>query len=72
MLNLDSFKKLSSDYKVQYLYEILYSEIKQNRRNFQVFIYNSDDEDLIEFYDVILHPEKRKLYIDKQNERMVD
>lgn len=73
MLKLEDFKGLTIENKSDYLYRILYSRVKNDKkreRNFLVFIYNAEDEDLVEFYDAILHPEKRRQYMDNQNKRI--
>lgn len=73
MLELEHFRKLKRENKSDYLHTILSSKFKNNekrKRNFLVFIYNAEDEDLVEFYDVILHPEKRSQYVDRQNEKI--
>lgn len=72
MLELKYFMKLKRENKSDYLHKILLPKFKNDekrKRNFLVFIYNAEDEDLVEFYDVILHPEKRSQYLDSQNEK---
>jgi len=73
MLKLEDFSGLTTEDKSDYLYRILHSRVEKNKkreRSFLVFIYNAEDEDLVEFYDVILHPEKRRHYMDNQNKRI--
>ena len=73
MLKTETFKKLTTENKSDYLYKMLYENVKNNKkikRSFLVFIYNANDEDLVDFYDVILHPEKRRQYMDKQNNKI--
>ena len=63
MLKVEAFKKLTTENKSDYLHEMFYDNVKDNkkvRNAFLIFIYNSDDEELVEFYDAIIHPEKRK------------
>lgn len=73
MLKLEDFKGLTTEDKSDYLYKILHSTVendKKRERSFLIFIYNAEDEDLVEFYDVILHPEKRRQYMDNQNKKI--
>lgn len=73
MLKLEDFKGLTIEDKSDYLYRILHSRVKNDKkreRNFLVFIYNAEDGDLVEFYDAILHPEKRHQYMDNQNKKI--
>ena len=73
MLKTEEFKCLSREQKSDYLFKMFYPEIKYDKdkkKNLQIFIYNADDEELLEFYDAFIHPEKRRLYIDKQNEQI--
>jgi hypothetical protein len=63
MLKVEAFKKLTTENKSDYLYEMFYDNVKDNkkvRKSFLIFIYNSNDEELVEFYDAVIHPEKRK------------
>ena len=73
MLKVEAFKKLTTENKSDYLHEMFYDNVKDNkkvRKAFLIFIYNSDDEELVEFYDAIIHPEKRKWYMDRQNTKI--
>lgn len=73
MLEIEGFSQLTTENKSDYLFQIMYDKVKddkQRKRSFLVFIENAEDEDLIEFYDVILHPEKRRPYIDKLNNQI--
>ena len=73
MLKIEEFSKLITENKSDYLFQIMYDKVKddkQKKRSFLVFIENAKDEDLTEFYDVILHPEKHRLYIDKLNNQI--
>lgn len=75
MLKTEAFKRLTIENKADYLHQMFYDNVKDNKKikkAFLFFIYNSEDEDLVEFYDAIIHPEKRKWYMDKQNEKIKD
>ncbi len=73
MLTVEKFSLLTKERKRSYLSKAFYPTIRNNRKkvqNFQIFIENADDEELVEFYDVIIHPEKRSQYIDKKNKQI--
>ena len=73
MLKTEAFKRLTIENKADYLHQMFYDNVKDNKKikkAFLFFIYNSEDEDLVEFYDAIIHPEKRKWYMDRQNTKI--
>lgn len=73
MLTVEKFSWLTRESKRSYLSKVFYPTIRNNRKkvkNFEIFIENADNEELVEFYDVIIHPEKRSQYIDNQNKKI--
>ena len=73
MLTVEKFGWLTKERKRSYLSKAFYPTIINNRKkvqNFEIFIENANDEELVEFYDIIIHPEKRFQYIDNQNKKI--
>lgn len=73
MLMTEEFRGFKRETKSDYLFNMLYPQIKDDnkkKKSFLVFIYNAEDEDLVEFYDAIIHPEKRRQYMDNQNNKI--
>ena len=69
MLTVDSFNRLELDNKIHYLSSILHPIVKYDEeweKNLEIFLFGSLDKDLVEFYEVLLNPEKIDLYIERK------
>jgi hypothetical protein len=69
MLTLQEFINLDLDNKIHYLSGILHPIVKDDKdweKNLEIFLFGSSDKDLVEFYEILLDPEKTNSYIDKR------
>ena len=73
MLNSDIFKNLDIEEKKDYLFTIIYPLVRNKeewRKYLEVFLFGSSDKDLIEFYEILLNPEKLNSYIHTKWEKL--
>lgn len=69
MLSIDSFNRLELDDKIHYLWNVLHHIVKHDEeweKNLEIFLFGSSDKDLVEFYEVLLNPEKADSYIERK------
>ena len=69
MLTLQEFINLDLDNKIHYLYSILHPIVKYEKdweKNLEIFLFGSSDKDLVEFYEILLNPEKTNSYIERK------
>ena len=69
MLTINSFNKLELDEKIHYLSSILHPIVKYDEeweKNLEIFLFGSSDKDLVEFYEILLNPEKTDPYIERK------
>ena len=73
MFTVEEFRNLPRNMKRNYLYKIVSPYLDNNeekKTDFEMFIFNVDDGELVDFYDVIIHPEKRSQYMSNQNKKI--
>jgi len=73
MLSWEEFKTLTSENKRLLLETYLLPIIKDQPNGtwfLETFLFWSTEEELCEFYEVILHPEKKEEYISKQGDKI--
>ena len=71
-MNLERFSNLNRDNKIHYLSQIFLPIIEkgEDMKSLEIFLFWSSDDELIEFYEAILNPEKVAWYIKKQWENL--
>lgn len=73
MLTMDLFSKLDRGEKWSYLSKILYPIVKDEEgrdETLETFLLGASDEDFVEFYEILLNPEKIDSYINKKWEEI--
>lgn len=69
MPTLQEFMNLNLESKIHYLSSILHPIVKYDEdweKNLEIFLFGSSDKDLVEFYEILLNPEKADSYIERK------